>query len=179
MLFGCETFEFWIMNAIHNALQCDFMDFFMRLISEIGNGGAVWIVTALILISKRKYRILGLELAFGLLLGLVLGNFILKNLIARPRPCWIFENINMLIDVPRDFSFPSGHTLSSFTAAFILLSGNRRMGVVAIILASLMAFSRIYLFVHFPTDIMGGIILSGIIFGILKLILKNKNASVY
>ncbi len=178
MLFGCEAFEFQIMTAMHNWLQSDFMDFVMRFISEIGNEGAVWIVTALILISKRKYRVLGLELAFGLLLGLILGNFVLKNVIARPRPCWIFENINMLIDVPRDYSFPSGHTLSSFTSAFILLSEDKRMGVGAIILAVLMALSRIYLFVHFPTDILGSIVLSSLIFAGLRVFLIKRNASV-
>ncbi len=174
MLFGCETFEFGIMTAIHNVLQSDSMDFIMSVISELGNGGMIWIAATLVLFTKKKYRVLSLKLALGLILGLILGNIILKNLIARPRPCWIFENINMLIDVPKDFSFPSGHTLSSFTAAFILLSEDRRMGIPAIILATLIAFSRIYLFVHFPTDILGGIALSGIIFVILKVFEKEQ-----
>ncbi len=174
MLFGCETFEFEIMTAVHNALQSDLMDFIMKSISAIGNGGAVWIVAALILLATRKYRRQGLAMAIGLTMGLVFGNIILKNLIARPRPCWIFENIDMLIAVPQDFSFPSGHTLASFTSAFILLSENRRMGIPSIMLAVLMAFSRIYLFVHFPTDILGGMALSYIIFVLLKKFKKTN-----
>lgn len=172
MLFGCEVFEFKMLNAIHNLVQCDFMDILMKTISAIGNGGAVWIVAALIMLATKKYRRLGLKLAIGLIAGLIFGNIILKNLVARPRPCWIFEDIDMLIAVPQDFSFPSGHTLASFTSAFILLDADKRMGVPAIILATVMAFSRMYLFVHFPTDILGGIILSGIIF----VMIKKKNA---
>lgn len=177
MLFGCETFELGIMTAIHNALQCDLMDFFMCAISRLGNGGMIWIVMTLILFTKIKYRALSLKLAFGLILCLILGNLILKNTVVRPRPCWIFENINMLIDIPKDYSFPSGHTLSSFTAAFILLSEERRLGVPAIIMATLIALSRIYLFVHFPTDVLGGIALAGIIFVILKMFENRTNAS--
>jgi undecaprenyl-diphosphatase len=176
MLFGCETFEFGIMTVIHNAVQSDSMDFIMCVISELGNGGMIWIAVTAVLFSKKKYRVLSLKLALGLILGLILGNIMLKNLIARPRPCWMFDNINMLIDVPKDFSFPSGHTLSSFTAAFLLLSEDRRMGIPAIILATLIAVSRIYLFVHFPTDILGGMMLSGIIFVILKKFEKRTNA---
>ncbi len=178
MLFGCELFEFEIMKAVHNLVQCDFMDFFMTAISKIGNGGAIWIVMALILLSIKKYRRLGLKMAIGLIAGLILGNIVLKNLIARPRPCWIFDNIDMLIAIPQDFSFPSGHTLASFTSAFIILAADKRMGIPALIVAILMAFSRMYLFVHFPTDIMGGVILSGIIFVIVKIFIKEKNAMV-
>ena len=178
MLFGCESFEFEIMTAIHSLVQSDFMDFFMTAISTIGNGGAIWIMVAIIMLATKKYRRLGIKLVIGLILGLVFGNIILKNLIARPRPCWIFENIDMLIAVPQDFSFPSGHTLASFTSAFILVAENRKMGIPALIVAILMAFSRMYLFVHFPTDILGGIILSGTIFVIMNTILKKKNALV-
>lgn len=173
MLFGCEAFEFEIMTAIHSLVQSDFMDFLMTAISTIGNGGAIWIVAAIIMLATKKYRKLGIKLTIGLILGLILGNIVMKNLIARPRPCWIFENIDMLVSVPKDFSFPSGHTLASFTSAFILVAENRKMGIPALIVAILMAFSRIYLFVHFPTDIFGGIILSGIIFGMLKIFIKK------
>lgn len=176
MLFGCESFEFGIMTAIHNALQSDSMDFFMSVISELGNGGMIWIAATLVLFTKKKYRILSLKLALGLILGLILGNALLKNIIARPRPCWIFENVNILIQIPKDFSFPSGHTLSSFTAAFIFLSEDRRMGIPALIIAILIAFSRMYLFVHFPTDILGSVALSGIIFTALRIFEKRTNA---
>ena len=135
----------------------------MPKISALGNAGLIWIVLSVILLSIKKYRKCGITLVIGLLLGLLIGNIILKPLVARPRPCWINTDIALLISSPKDFSFPSGHTLSSFIAAIILLKENKRFGYVAMVLAILIAFSRMYLYVHFPTDILAGIILACII----------------
>lgn len=151
------------------------MDFLMVTVSALGNSGAVWIVATLLMIFSKKYRRWGAVVGIGLLLGLIFGNVILKNLIARPRPCWLFEGIDMLIPMPIDYSFPSGHTLASFTSAFVLLSADKRLGIPAAVLAAVMAFSRMYLFVHFPTDILGGIVLSGVIYlGMMKILKKKK-----
>lgn len=174
LLFGIENFEFQILNILHNLVDCDFMDFLMVTVSAIGNSGAVWIVTALLMIISKKYRRWGAVLGVGLLLGLVFGNVILKNVIARPRPCWLFEDIDMLISVPLDYSFPSGHTLASFTSAFLLLSADKRLGIPALVLAILIAFSRMYLFAHFPTDVLGAMAISGIIYLLLVKRFKNK-----
>ena len=100
----------------------------------------------------------------GMLIGLIIGNLLLKNLIARERPCWIDSEISMLIAIPKDYSFPSGHTLSSTISAVVLMRERKYFGIPAIILAILIAFSRMYLFVHFPTDILGGMLL-GILIG--------------
>lgn len=100
----------------------------------------------------------------GMLTGLIIGNFILKNFVARERPCWIDTEVFMLIPVPHDYSFPSGHTLASTISAVILMQESKKFGIPACILAALIAFSRMYLFVHFPTDILGGLIL-GLIIG--------------
>jgi len=176
MLFGTETFEFEILKWINSFFQSDFMDFLMTKISWIGNNGAVWIVVALVMLALPKYRRCGAVMAAGLILGLVFGNIILKNLIARPRPCWIFEGIEMVITVPKDYSFPSGHTLSSFVSAFVILGRDRQLGIIAFCVAAVMAFSRLYLFVHFPTDILGGIMLAAAIYFLaLKRFLKTNN----
>ncbi len=162
------AFELEILKTIQNTVGCGFMDSLMTAFSFIGNWGLLWIVVAVLMLISKKYRKTGIMLAVGLVLGLIFGNLILKNLVARPRPCWIVEDIEMLIDVPKDFSFPSGHTLSSFVAAFILLDRDKRFGIPAICIAAMIAFSRMYLFVHFPTDILGGIALAGLIFAGLK-----------
>ena len=160
MLFGTEFFELEILKSIQNLFGCAFMDFIMPLITKIGNIGAVWIVLGVVLLCTKKYKSLGIMLLLGLLLGFVLGNLLFKNIIARPRPCWIDSSFPLLIKSPSDFSFPSGHTLSSFISSFVIFGKNRKFGILAFTLAALIAFSRIYLFVHFPTDILGAILLA-------------------
>ncbi len=166
MLFNTEVFEFEILKSIQALFGCGFMDFIMPKISLLGNGGFIWIFIAAILICTKKYRRFGILMLCGMVIGLIVGNGILKNLIARPRPCWLDPSFPLLIPNPSDFSHPSGHTLSSFIAAFTLARANRRFGYIALTLASFIAFSRLYLFVHFPTDIIAGIILA---YGIYRL----------
>ena len=163
MLFGTENIEIGILCGIRELFGCEFMDWFMKAISFVGNAGAFWIVVALVLIASKGYRRTGIMVAIGLLLGLLIGNLMLKNLICRPRPCWISEDVGLLIASPKDYSFPSGHTLASFISAIVLIYENRKVGICAMVVACVMAFSRMYLFVHFPTDIIGGIILGWII----------------
>ena len=82
-------------------------------------------------------------------------NIGLKNIVARPRPCWQ-EAVDLLVKNPRDYSFPSGHTWSAVTGAWVITAANRKFGWWAIPLAEALAFSRLYLFVHFPSDILSG-----------------------
>lgn len=155
--------DFSILDFIQNNLKNMGLDWVMPKISALGNAGLIWIVISIIMLSIKKYRKCGVTLVIGLLLGLLIGNIILKPLVARLRPCWINTEIALLISTPKDFSFPSGHTLSSFIAAIILLKEDKRFGYVAMVLAILIAFSRMYLYVHFPSDILAGIILAVII----------------
>ena len=99
-------------------------------------------------------------MAAALLCGLIFGNLLLKPLIARVRPYDLREGIELLISKPSDYSFPSGHTLASFEAAVVLMVRERkRFGWAALVLAVLIAFSRLYLYVHYPSDVLGGILL--------------------
>jgi undecaprenyl-diphosphatase len=131
----------------------------MPKITALGSGGAVWIACVLILITLRRYRRHGLLLLIGLVAGALVGNVILKIVIARPRPCWLNPDFPLLVPKPTDYSFPSGHALSSFLAATILGKTDRRFGFVAFPLAVLIAFSRLYLYVHFPSDVLAGAVL--------------------
>lgn len=90
--------------------------------------------------------------------------FFLKNFVARPRPCWLDSSVRLLIANPTDYSFPSGHTLSSVIGATILTKTDRRFGYAAIPLAALIAFSRLYLYVHFPSDVLAAAVL-GVLIG--------------
>ena len=105
--------------------------------------------------------------------GLLITNLILKNAVQRIRPCDLNAAVELLIERPHDWSFPSGHTTSSFAAAAALLYANKKMGIPALILASLIAFSRLYLYVHFPTDILAGILI-GVACALLVIYIYKK-----
>ena len=145
----------------------------MPFISKLGDNGAIWIIIALVFVAVRKFRHAGIMMLVALLIGLLVGNVFLKPLIARLRPCDLNKSIVLLVPRPKDYSFPSGHTLSSFAAATVIFLNKRRIGLVALALALIIAFSRLYLYVHFLSDILGGIAV-GMAVGILTVILFRK-----
>ena len=148
----------------------------MLVITSIGDIGIVWILTALVFIATKKYRIEGIAILATLVLNLLISNVILKQLIARVRPCDINTAVELLIPRPTDYSFPSGHTSSSFAAGIVIFFKDKLIGSFALILAAAIAFSRLYLYVHYPSDVVAGIII-GIAIGIFtrKLIIKIAN----
>ena len=157
--------DFEMLNYIHEHFSCSILDFLMPKITFLGNGGLIWIITAIVMMSLRKYRKTGIVIGTALILCGITGNILLKNLIARERPCWLNETVQMLISIPKDYSFPSGHTMSSFASATVLTHYERKKGIAACILAAMIAFSRLYLYVHFPTDILAGMLI-GIVIGL-------------
>lgn len=150
-------------------LHSPILDSVMVFITSLGDKGMIWIVIALLLCIWRKTRRCGISMLVAMLMGLIIGNGLLKNLVARPRPCWIDPSVPLLIANPADYSFPSGHTMSSFEAAVTIWLYNRRWGAVALVLASLIAFSRMYLFVHYPSDVIAGAII-----GVIIAVIVNK-----
>ncbi len=148
--------DFLILDSIKDFFSCSFFDSFMPFVSFLGNSGGIWIISGIILMFFQKYRKNGWFVLLSLIAGFIICNLILKPLVARPRPCWIIPDVPLLISIPHDFSFPSGHTVSSFAAAESLRYANRKLGFCAYILAILIAFSRLYLYVHFPSDVIVG-----------------------
>lgn len=157
--------EFAVLDWIREHIACGVLDILVPIFTSLGNAGICWILAALALICTKKYRTNGIVMLLALLVGALIGNLTLKPLIARARPCW-GRNITPLIPIPQDFSFPSGHTLSSVIGAVCLACANKRFGAVAIPFAAVMAFTRLYLYVHFPTDILAGAAL-GVVIGLL------------
>lgn len=137
----------------------------MPKITVLGNGGLVWIAAAAAITASKKYRRYGLAMFAALAAGVLVGNVCLKHLAARPRPCWL-ESVPLLISDPTDFSFPSGHTLSPVIGAFMLTAANRKFGLAAIPLAVLIGFSRLYLYVHFPSDVLASVVIGMLLGGI-------------
>ncbi|MBE6931816.1 MAG: phosphatase PAP2 family protein [Ruminococcaceae bacterium] len=145
-----------VLDAIAS-LRTPFLDNFFSAVTHLGDTGIVWIVLALILLCIRKTRPLGVCMALALIFDLLLCNMILKPLVGRIRPYELRE-VALLIKAPHDASFPSGHTAVSFAAAGVVALRRSKLAIPALILASIIAFSRLYLYVHFPTDVLGGIL---------------------
>ena len=113
--------DFAVLRWIQANLRCPALDWLMPRLTLLGELGAVWILLALVFLTRPQWRRRGFTLAIGLLCGVVVGNLLLKNLVARPRPCWLEPEVELLLAEPLDYSFPSGHSLSSFIAAVITL----------------------------------------------------------
>ena len=145
----------------------------MPKITMLGDAGLIWIVIGVCMLISKKYRKEGFLVLIGRLMGLIIGNGIIKNLVARQRPCWLNSDFQLLIGNPKDYSFPSGHTQASVIAATILTMSHKKWGIVVIPLAVLIAFSRLYLYVHFPSDVLAGAVI-GLIIGVTIGILGRK-----
>ena len=169
-----QNIDFSILFWIQEHIRCAFLDVVLPFITRLCNNGEIWILIGVVLLFFKKYRKFGVFVLVGMLLGSLIGNEILKPIIARPRPCHIYEMLpEMLVDIPKSYSFPSGHTTSSVISATVLIMANKKFSFFAVPLAFLIAFSRMYLFVHFPTDILGGIVL-GVLIGFFTVFFGNK-----
>ncbi|MBP3305477.1 MAG: phosphatase PAP2 family protein [Oscillospiraceae bacterium] len=181
--FFAEHFDLPILDWIAANLRCAFLDAVMPVITLLGDGGVFWILVAVALLFFPKYRKIGLGMGAALILGVLVCNVTMKPLLARIRPydyqlAHYGRTIELLISAQHDFSFPSGHTLASFEAATVLAIHNRKVGIPALILACLIAFSRLYLYVHYPTDVLFAVAM-GIGFGFLGNFLVQKGFTLY
>lgn len=137
----------------------DWLNPVMIFFTTVGESGICWIVASLVLAFFSRTRKCGFTMMAAMAVTFLVGNVFLKNLIARPRPCAVDTSVTLLIPHPSEYSFPSGHSSCGFAAAVTVFAYYRRAGMFALLLAAVIAFSRMYLFVHYPTDILGGIAL--------------------
>ena len=154
-----QNYGVQILDFINENLHNPIMDKVMVAITSLGNGGLIWILISLILIFIPKYRKVGIMAICALILTTIIGEGILKHLVRRPRPFASLSDIELLITAPTSYSFPSGHTGSSFAVAGVIGSQIKKLRFYVFPLAILIAFSRMYLYVHYPGDIIGGVIL--------------------
>lgn len=151
--------DFSILDFIQSTFKCVFLDYIMAFFSYIGEVGGIWIITAVILMCFRKTRATGAMVLSAVILGYLIGELGLKHFVARPRPFVENPAIQPFVAPPHGYSFPSGHSCSSFAAATVLLMRDKRFGIPALAVAVLIAFSRLYNYVHFPSDVLTGILL--------------------
>lgn len=156
-----NTFELTVLDAIQQ-VRCPILDALVPWITALGDKGIVWIALAAILIVIPRTRRVGMAVGVSLLIELVLCNLFLKPLIARPRPFSLNSGIGLLVEPLRDFSFPSGHTGAAFACAVALLIEKSRLWIPVGMLAIVMGLTRLYLYVHYPTDVLAGAVLGAL-----------------
>lgn len=158
------------LQIIHNPI----LDTIMCAITRLGDAGIFWILLCISLLILPKTRKSGVILMAALLVDLVVCNGILKPLVHRIRPFDVKTGVELLVKRPTDYSFPSGHTAASFASVMALyLAGEKKIWIPSLVLAILIAFSRLYLYVHYPTDVLGGVII-GVVAGALGYWLVKK-----
>lgn len=163
-----------ILKFIQIHIKNSIMDVIMPLLTELGSGITIWGIIGIILMGNKKYRVYGGMIVTSLFLCFIVGNLSLKPLIARQRPFEVVPLLDMLlIKQPKDFSFPSGHTMTSFASAIIILYMNKKIGFFALFFASIIGFTRLYLYVHYPSDVLVGMII-GMLIGIAVIRLFNN-----
>ncbi len=165
-----DMFFINIMLDIRNST----LSFFMGIFSSLGNAGRCWIVICVLLLLFKRTRKIGLLALVCLLVEWVLNDYVLKLIIARERPFEVYPWITTVISQPTDYSFPSGHSASSFACATALYLQNKKIGKPAFLLAALIAFSRLYFCVHFFTDVLAGCIFGFLVSYILLRVVYPK-----
>lgn len=158
--------DFSILYAIQNLRNPVLDDFILALTNIMGSYGQIWLIAGVVLCILKKTRKCGAAVLISYVLVFLVGQFGLKDLIARARPCHLDETVELLVTRPSSFSCPSTHTAWAFAAATSIFLYFRKSGTVVMAVAALIGFSRMYLFVHFPTDVLLGAVL-GIVLALI------------
>jgi len=153
-------FDSSILLWIQDSLRADFLSPIVKVITHLGDKGILWIALTLVLLIVRKTRKLGVLCAVSMFIGLVVTNLIIKNWVARIRPYEVIQGLNCIVPLADDFSFPSGHTTNSLACAWVLFRrAPKKWGIPALVMAILISLSRLYVGIHYPTDVIGGAVI--------------------
>lgn len=163
-----------ILLWIQDNLRAGWLDPIMKFITYLANGGALWIGICVLLLILKKTRTTGLVCSCSLAATFLINNIILKNIVARTRPYEVVEGLNRIIGAQSDYSFPSGHSGASFAVAVVMfMEMPKKYGVPALIVATLIALSRLYVGVHYPSDVIAGI-LTGTLYAVITVTIYRK-----
>lgn len=156
MLEAIQAMDETILLFIQENIRGGFLNSIMVFFTTIGNAGAVWILLSILLLCMKKYRRAGLAVLLVMGLSWCVNDLLIKSIAARPRPFLAIEGLEVLVSLPQSWSFPSGHTCSSFAAAYVLTRELGKKGALSYILAVLIALSRPYVGVHYMSDVFVG-----------------------
>lgn len=167
-----ERFLLFLQESVRNPI----LDRLMQFITSLGDAGFLAILVCIVLLCIKKYRRAGAAASLSLILDFIVVNLVLKNLVARTRPYDILEELILITRRPSDLSFPSGHAGACFAVASVLfLCLPRRFGIPAVVTAALISFSRLYVGAHYPTDVLGGMVIGCVTGWIACRLLWKKN----
>ncbi len=165
-----QEIDFAILDAVQEHLRCGWLDAVMVFVTYLG--GCLPFLLPLMMISK-KHRYCGLAVMSAVFAAILLTECVIKPIFMRERPFLQNPDIILAIPKPDNFSFPSSHASVSFAASTALFQKNKLWGIVGICLSAVTAFSRVYLYVHFPSDVLVGAIL-GTVIGVISLLIFKK-----
>lgn len=164
---------------IQENMRTEWMTVIMKAITRLGDGGCLWIVLAVMLLVIGKTRKVGFASAVALIITFVTVNLGIKNFVARTRPYEVIEGLTRLVGEQSDFSFPSGHSAHAFAVGVvILIMMPRKIGVPIFVISVLMAYSRLYVGVHYPTDVIAGALI-GTIIAFVSVLIVNKISALW
>ena len=181
-----QNFDYAILNIIQQSLHCKFLDLLALILSYITTLGIIWFTIGIIMLLFHRTRATGIVLLVTLIFAFFTSDVLIKHFVNRPRPFTLNTDIILLINTPSGSSFPSTHSCLAAAATTVIFKKNKIFGLISAILTVCIAFSRIYLYVHYPTDVFCGLIL-GILCALITLwfahcmdldkrILRNKNS---
>ena len=168
-----QHFDQTVLNAIQQSLRCEFLDSFVVCLSCVTTSGIIWVVLGVMMLFIRKTRSTGIILLSSLALVFLTGDLFLKHVINRARPFSVNPDIVLLTKTPSGASFPSTHSCLAAASTVVLFAKNKILGFVALALTVCIAFSRLYLYVHYPTDVLAGLLL-GVLCAFLVLHIFRK-----
>ncbi len=172
-LFPTPSWDGDFLLYIQDHIRCGFLDYIFPNITSLGNAGIFWILLSAVLLCFRKTRRAGVCSALALIGSLLLNNLLLKPLVDRVRPYEVIEGLKLWkVKAATDASFPSGHTAASIASAVAMCRFLRkRLSIPLIVLALMISFSRLYIGIHYPTDVLAGL-LDGILLAVIAWIIE-------